>query len=63
MIPSFAQELSISTGINVKALENWNEENYRIYPKFRVMVSHALMKLYFENLLDESIGGAYDRNS
>lgn len=63
IIPSFAKELSISTGINVKALENWNEENYRIYPNFRVIVSHALMKMYFNEMLVDNIGGAYDRVS
>ena len=63
MIPSFADELSSLTTYPVEDLRNW--KNSFLYDKVdtRIAVKYALMKIYFEDILQESIGGAYDRNS
>ena len=63
MIPSFANELSSLTTYSVEELRDW--KNSYLYDKVdtRIAVKYALMKIYFEDILQESIGGAYDRNS
>ena len=63
MIPSFADELSSLTTYPVEDLRNW--KNSFLYDKVdtRIAVKYALMKLFFEDMLQESFGGAYDRHS
>ena len=56
MIPSFADELSSLTTYPVEDLRDW--KNSFLYDKVdtRIAVKYALMKLFFEDMLQESIG-------
>ena len=63
MIPSFADEISSLTTYPVEELRDWKNSFYYDKVDTRIAVKYALMKIYFEDILQESIGGAYDRNS
>ena len=47
----------------VEELRDWKNSFYYDKVDTRIAVKYALMKIYFEDILQESIGGAYDRNS
>ena len=63
IIPSFADEISSYTGYDVDDLKNWRQSYFNRNVDTRIAVKYALMKIYFKDILQESIGGAYDRNS
>ena len=63
IIPSFADEISSYTGYSVEDLKNWKTSYFNRNVDTRIAVKYALMKIYFKDILTESIGGAYDRNS
>lgn len=64
IIPSFADELSEllrGSGITSDDLRDWTNSEKYTYVDYRHMVKHALMYIYFKEVLVESIGGAYGR--
>tara|TARA_A100001011_G_scaffold323109_1_gene344805 strand:- start:131 stop:439 length:309 start_codon:yes stop_codon:yes gene_type:complete len=61
IIPTFAEELSSYTGIDANDLKNWKASYWNKNIDTRLSVKYALMKIYFKDMLVESIGGAYDR--
>ena len=48
---------------HVNDLKNWNESYFNKCIDTRIAVKYALMKMYFNEMLVDNIGGAYDRVS